>query len=94
VVSFFEIATAANVSRRRLTVPDAHSGRTDRMTLDQIKKKAADLGIIQGKMTKETLIRAIQKVEGHVACFGTGDTDCPFVDCCFRNDCLNGKRRK
>jgi hypothetical protein len=58
------------------------------MTLEQIKEKAADLGILPGRMGKTDLIRAIQKAEGATGCFATGSEDCPYVDCCFREDCL------
>ncbi len=58
------------------------------MTLAQIKKKAKAMGIDPGKMKKADLIRAIQKAEGYTACFGRGQADCPYLDCCWREDCL------
>lgn len=61
------------------------------MKLDQIKKKARAMGIEPGRMRKADLIRAIQKAEGYTACFGHGTPDCPYLDCCWREDCL-GRR--
>jgi hypothetical protein len=42
-------------------------------------------------MKKTELICAIQKAEGFTACFGSGKQDCPYTDCCFRSDCIEGK---
>ena len=60
------------------------------MKIAEIRKKAQKLGINSGKMKKVELIRMIQKTEGNTACFGHAkNSDCPYVDCCFRKDCLN-----
>lgn len=60
------------------------------MTWGDIKKKAKALGIKVGNtMNKETLIRAIQRAEGHTPCFKTGVKNCPYTDCCFRSDCFH-----
>ena len=64
------------------------------MTLEQIKEKAADLGILPGRMSRTELIRAIQKAEGATTCFATSSEDCPYVDCCFRDDCLGAEQPK
>jgi len=61
------------------------------MKMEQIREKAADLGVIAGNMKKDELIRAIQRAEGHNTCFGTGSEDCPYLNCCFRADCLKKK---
>ena len=58
------------------------------MKITDVKKKATELGINPGKMKKADLIRAIQAKEGYTACFGKGTPSCPYLDCCFREDCF------
>lgn len=58
------------------------------MKLPDIKKKAKTMGVEPGKMKKAELILAIQRAEGNAACFGTGSPACPYLDCCWREDCL------
>lgn len=54
-----------------------------------IEKKAQTLGVLFDKKTKKPdLIRAIQSAEGNTACYATAVVDCPYTDCCFRDDCL------
>jgi hypothetical protein len=57
------------------------------MTWNDIKKKAAALGVQPGKMKKPELILAIQVAEGNTPCFGTNVSDCPYADCCWWDDC-------
>jgi hypothetical protein len=59
------------------------------MKLPEIRKKAKALGVEAGKMKKGELIRAIQKAEGNTACFEHGDASCPYLDCCWREDCID-----
>lgn len=61
------------------------------MKMTEVRDKAKSVGIDPGKMKKTELIRAIQTAEGFNACFGTGTGDCPYVDCCFRFDCVEIK---
>ena len=61
------------------------------MTMAQIKAKAKDLGINPGSMKKTELIHVIQRAEGFNACYGTSNGQCPFMECCFRKDCLKIK---
>jgi hypothetical protein len=56
--------------------------------MPQIRKKARSLGIDPEKMKKADLIHAIQKAEGYTPCFGKSDGNCPYLDCCWRDDCL------
>ena len=56
--------------------------------MPQIRKKAKSIGIDPEKMKKAELIHAIQKAEGYTPCFGTSDGNCPYLDCCWREDCL------
>ena len=58
------------------------------MNMGEIKKKAKTQGVDPAKMKKADLIRAIQKAEGHTACYEKGDENCPYLDCCWRADCL------
>ncbi|MBN1795815.1 MAG: Rho termination factor N-terminal domain-containing protein [Sedimentisphaerales bacterium] len=61
------------------------------MSLNQIRKKAQELGIDPGKMKKPQLIHEIQKAEGNQPCFGTTQGWCQYSDCCFMDDCLKSK---
>lgn len=63
------------------------------MKMTEIKEKAKLLGIEPCKMKKADLIHAIQKAEGYTPCFGKGDYNCPYIDCCFRDDCLQIQMR-
>ena len=58
------------------------------MNMEAIRKKANALGVDPGKLKKAALIHAIQKFEGYTACFGKSKGACPFMDCCWREDCL------
>ena len=58
------------------------------MTMNQIKQKAASVGVQAGRMNKTELIRSIQKAEGYTPCFGTSNGQCPYTNCCFMADCL------
>jgi hypothetical protein len=61
------------------------------MKINEIKEKAKALGINCGKMKKADLIHAIQKAENYTPCYGTSNGNCPYTDCCFRQDCLKIK---
>lgn len=58
------------------------------MKMPDIKKKAQAVGVNPAKFKKADLIRAIQKAEGNNACFGSGTSACPYMDCCWREDCV------
>ena len=53
------------------------------------RKKAKEMGLSMRGAGKEDLIRAIQAREGNFPCFGTAETDCDQVNCCWREDCLS-----
>lgn len=59
------------------------------MKMPDIKKKAKALGLDAGKMKKADLILNIQRAEGNKPCFGTGTPACPYLDCCWREDCID-----
>jgi len=61
------------------------------MKVEEIKEKAADLGIVTSDMSKDDMIRTIQRTEGHTPCFGAAAKNCPYNSCCFRDDCLKTK---
>jgi hypothetical protein len=58
------------------------------MKMPDVKKKAQAMGLkVPRSITKKELIRAIQKTEGNTPCFDSGVASCPYLDCCFRDDC-------
>jgi hypothetical protein len=62
---------------------------TKRMTMPEIKEKAKELGINPGKMKKVDLIHTIQMAERCTPCYGLSGGNCPWLQCCWRNDCFN-----
>lgn len=62
------------------------------MKLNDIKIKADNLGIVYDKKAKKAdIIYQIQVKEGNNPCFGKSGGSCPYMDCCFRSDCLKIK---
>ena len=61
------------------------------MRMSEVRTRARAMGLDPGRMKKPELICAIQKAEGFTACFGSGNRDCPYTDCCFRGDCIENK---
>jgi hypothetical protein len=59
------------------------------MKIGDVRMKAMGRGVESKKMKKSDLIRAIQKAEGNVSCYGSGNRDCPHTDCCFMDDCMH-----
>jgi len=59
-----------------------------RLSMSEIKTKAAALGITPGKMKKTELIRSIQSAEHCTPCYETSNGQCVHTDCCWRKDCL------
>ncbi|HOK96721.1 MAG TPA: hypothetical protein P5175_07370 [Anaerohalosphaeraceae bacterium] len=59
-----------------------------KMTRQEIEQKALAVGVAPDTMDTTELIRAIQRAEGYSPCFGTSDGQCPYLDCCFRGNCL------
>ena len=61
------------------------------MTLKEVKDRAWNYDIKAGKMKKDDIIRAIQRVEGNFDCFGTAilSGTCSQGDCLWREDCLS-----
>ena len=61
------------------------------ITVAEIKMKAKALGINPGKMRKMELIHAIQRAEQCTPCYGHSNGNCPWLQCCWRGDCLKIK---
>lgn len=58
------------------------------MTIDEIKKIAAQHHIKTGKARKSELVRAIQQAEGNQACFNSNSSaTCGQDACLWRADC-------
>ena len=58
------------------------------MKLNDIRHKAKLLGLKPDKkITRTDLVHAIQTAEGYKACYNTAVANCPYTDCCFRDDC-------
>jgi hypothetical protein len=61
------------------------------MDLNEVKKRAMEVEVEPGTMSKGELIRAIQVAEGNPPSFGKNDGNCPdcrFRDCCWWEDCI------
>lgn len=60
------------------------------MKLDEIRQRAATVGIHSRGLRKAELIRAIQRSESNPVCFGTARRErCGELACCWRKDCLS-----
>ncbi len=59
------------------------------MKVQEIRAKARGLKLKNTfGLSKEELIRRIQRAEGNFDCFGTAKAYCDQFECCFREDCL------
>lgn len=66
------------------------------MTFNGIRRMAKDMGINTYQMKKMDLVRAIQRAENNIECYGTERVDyCSEDGCLWRNDCfsLNDTRK-
>ena len=57
------------------------------MKLSEVRRRAEELGVDTHKKRKNRLILDIQYAEGYDTCFGSRDGDCPYHECCFKQDC-------
>ncbi len=65
------------------------------MQMQQIRTIAKDHGIKSGKITKISLIRKIQQVEGNYECFATNaNSDCNQLACLWRDDCIDVSKKQ
>ena len=58
------------------------------MLMKEVQVKAIEIGVKPGKLKKAELVHAIQAAEGNDQYFGKSNGECPYFDCCFREDCL------
>lgn len=64
------------------------------MRISQIQIIAKDKGIKPGKLSKQDLIRAIQRQEGYFDCFATAyDGVCDQHGCAWREDCFKSAKK-
>ena len=60
------------------------------MNFNEIKKMAKDMGLKTAGMKKIDLVRAIQRAENNIDCYGTERVKTCHEDAClWRNDCLS-----
>ena len=58
------------------------------MRFQEIQKMATTMGIPAYRVKKTELIRAIQRTEGNIECYGTDRLDhCDEQECLWRMDC-------
>ena len=62
------------------------------MKMQEIRRKAKELGIRVKNTSKAELIRTIQRSEGNFDCFGTARDYCDQRECCFYRDCFGLNR--
>jgi len=64
------------------------------MTFNQIRKMAMDMDINTYRMKKHEIIKAIQRTENNIDCFGTERVGyCNEEICLWRNDCLSSNSK-
>ncbi len=63
--------------------------------MGRIRRMAKSLGINTYQMKKTDIIRAIQKKEGNIDCYGTLRVEsCGELTCSWRDDCLSLDQKK
>jgi len=60
------------------------------MKMKEIRIIARKHNVQPGRMTKQNLVRAIQREENNSPCFQTELDFCDQYDCCWRSDCRPG----
>ncbi len=64
--------------------------REQMMNFNQIRKMAKTMGVNTYRMKKTDIIRAIQKVEHNIECYGSERvTECMEDSCLWRGDCVS-----
>jgi hypothetical protein len=61
------------------------------MKMDEILKRAKDMGIETYGLSKKDLIRTIQIAEGNFPCFATAEDNCDQMKCAWRPECIAEK---
>ncbi len=60
----------------------------DAMNQQELLKFARRYFISDDGLSRNNLIRKIQRAEGHVECFARGKTECEQMECSWRRECL------
>ena len=59
------------------------------MLMQEIRVIAKDFGIKTARISKENLIKEIQRTEGNFDCFASAESgECDQLSCRWREDCL------
>jgi hypothetical protein len=65
------------------------------MNMQDVRKKAKEMGIKANKMSKIDLIRTIQRSENSIDCYATNRVEqCGELGCLWRTDCMPRKGNK
>jgi len=60
------------------------------MKINDVRKIAKGMDINTYRMKKEDIIRAVQRAENNIVCFGTARVEsCNEEECSWRDDCLS-----
>jgi DNA-binding IscR family transcriptional regulator len=64
------------------------------MNINEVRKIAKGMDINTYRMNKPDIIRAVQRSENNIECFGTARIEyCNEDTCLWRNDCLSINNR-
>lgn len=64
------------------------------MNMQQIREKAKDFNIKTSRMSKVSLVQAIQIAEGNFSCFASAtEGECDQLDCIWREDCFAAAKK-
>ena len=62
----------------------------DDLNFNETRKMAKEMGINSYRLKKPDIIRAIQRAENNIECFGTQRVDdCNEDQCLWRHDCIS-----
>ena len=71
-------------------VSNGLNNEEETMNFNDIRQKAKDMEIKTHRKNKSDLIRAIQRAENNIDCYGTTRVDvCDENACLWRSDCLS-----
>lgn len=64
------------------------------MHMQEVRDRAKEFGIKTSRMSKASLIQAIQLSEGNFNCFASAiDGECDQLNCVWRKDCFEAAKR-
>jgi len=65
------------------------------MKMQEVRDMAKEYGLKTSRMSKVSVIHAIQESEGNFNCFATAyEGDCDQVNCLWREDCFAAAKQK